>query len=219
MNDVSEIEVPFDLRHACWFCGEPSSTKLSFPFDSLDRQACKHQPLILPSCGECKNLAQKRSADSIFTLRQAVKQSLITKYKAHLAIGLNWTKEELAQSEFEGGNFEGFKRSAWFMFEVAQQRVNYSGWPIILDGIELPDDGTANLFDFDGIEYPNIAVAISYYCQQYFINESFFKSVLYILGVEQFARAVRICRLQFEATRKERQQLLLDLAKEQHSEQ
>ena len=131
------IEIPFESRHQCWFCGEPSAKVFSYPNAKELSLNSLHQTLSVPCCLECKSFAQQSRELSIFSVQSKVKRQLIHRYRKHLAIGINWTKRELEESEFEGGNFEGFKRSAWFMFEVAQQRVNYDGWSVVLDGIPV----------------------------------------------------------------------------------
>ncbi len=214
-TDISPIEIPFENRHQCWFCGEPSSTDFVFPRTTEQKLVCKHASLSLPSCQECESFAKKSEQLSIFLIAQCVKKQLIRCYNKHLAIGLNWTKQELAESNFKGGNFEGFQRSAWFMFEVAKARVNFQAWEVVLEGIPLENNGDARRFLFDGVDYPSLDEAIAHYSETFLFDQKFFTSVLYLLGLDKFSQAVRICRLHVGATPVERQQVLLGM---QHSE-
>ena len=59
------------------------------------------------------------------TIRWCLKGRKSRKYQKALGIGANWTEQELQESEFEGAAFEGFKRSAWMMYTIAKERVNY----------------------------------------------------------------------------------------------
>ncbi len=212
---VAEIEVPFEFRHQCWFCGEPSAVNFSFPAQAQSALGVVHSPLMVPCCNECQTLAKQTSAKSIISVKRQVKQKLIYKYRKDLAIGLNWTKQELAESEFEGGNFAGFKKSAWFMYEVAQGRVNYLSWAIAIDGIlqDIPDEDF--VFIFDGVEYPSIDDAISHYAENFYLDIDYFKKVLHLLGESKFSQAVRFCRLLVDANTLEKKQAFTELFHQQ----
>lgn len=194
------IDVPFDCRHQCWFCGEPYNASFTFPHSRHIVLACPHPTLSVPSCTECFAYAMKAEADDIFAVRAQVKQQLISRYRKDLAIGLNWTKEELANSGFEGGNFEGFQRSAWFMYEVAKSRVNFKAWPLSLNGVELAEQFEQSSFLFDGVVYPTINDAIIHYCRVFDIKPTLLTKALAKVGIEQFAYAVRFSRLLVGAT-------------------
>lgn len=212
------IDIPFDKRHHCWFCGEPSEVKFTFPNGNRVVIDCPHPPLMVPCCTECCQIARQVTETSIWSVNYVVKRRLMRKYHKDLAIGLNWTQEELANSQFEGGNFEGFQRSAWFMYEVAQNRVNYLGWPISIDGIELEISTVKTCFTFDGVTYPNVDDAINHYTVNFDLNEAFFKHVLYQLGEHRFSEAVRFCRLQIGSTPSERMSALKHAFPEPDSE-
>ncbi|WP_440875336.1 hypothetical protein [Thalassotalea sp. PLHSN55] len=215
MNELVDIEIPFDKRHHCWFCGEPSSTCFVFPNQVSNALGALHQQINVPSCVECHRWAVQAEAKSIFAVKHLVKQKLMYKYRKDLAIGLNWTKQELANSGFEGGNFASFQKSAWFMFEVAQGRVNYLGWPIVVNGVALELDEDATQFIFDGVTYPSIDDAIAHYCHVFYLDKKYFIKVLYLLGQGQFAKAVRFCRLLIDASANEKQQAFVELLNEQ----
>lgn len=218
-NDVSTIDIPFEYRHHCWFCGEPSQTKFCFPPSFSEHSYrvstsvidCPHPKILVPCCIECYRLANQAEADSIWSVNEKVKRRLLTIYSKDLAIGINWTQEELANSGFEGGCFSGFQKSAWFMYEVAKARVSYEGWPISYHGVDVDITLEDEVFQFDGVTYPNINDAVSHYCQVFFMSPSFFQAVLTKVGVERFADAVRFCRLLVGATSSEQQQRLKDL--------
>lgn len=206
------IETPFNNRHQCWFCGEPSSCYFSFPHQYHLVFDCSHPTLTLPCCAECSKAAIKAKVRSIWQVEQQVKKYLIKKYQKDLAIGLNWTREELVNSEFEGGNFAGFQKSAWFMFEVAKQRVNYKGWKLVLNGIAIEQDDATEIFQFDGVCYPTIEDAIVQYSENFALDNVFLRKILAILGLERFAQSVRYCRLYIGATPDEKSRALRDLS-------
>ncbi|PCI55118.1 MAG: hypothetical protein COB45_07065 [Gammaproteobacteria bacterium] len=205
-------ETPFNKRHDCWFCGEPNQYVFTY-LNAFEPQ------LSLPSCKECYQVAKKSMSKanyegvhhSIWTIKSDVKHYLVQYYRKDLAIGINWTKIELEESEFEQGDFAGFQRSAWFMFELAKARVNYISWPLIVDGITVPDEYQEQSFNFDDVVYPNIEQAMQHYANTLSLSLDYFRSVVELLGDENFAKAVRFCRLLVAANVFERQQALRQL--------
>lgn len=212
MFDDSYIDVPFNFRHHCWFCSEPAGHSFTFPHSAHLIFDCPHEVLTIPSCLECSRAANKAEVRSIWQVEQSVKTYLIKKYRKDLAIGLNWTEEELANSGFEGGSFAGFQKSAWFMYEVAKDRVNFRGWPLILNGVEIINEDVDREFCFDGVSYPSIDQAIEHYSLNFSLDSDFLRRVLAKIGLQQFAKAVRFCRLYVGATPNEKSQALKEFS-------
>jgi hypothetical protein len=214
-------ETPFNKRHDCWFCGEPNQYVFTYRngFEASTSESKSINQLSLPSCKECYQIAKKAVEKaknegfrySIWTVKAEVKKYLVQYYRKDLAIGINWTKAELEESEFEQGNFAGFQRSAWFMFELAKARVNYVSWPLMVDGITVLDEYQEQSFNFDEVVYPNIEQAMQHYADTFSLSIDYFRSVLALLGNQNFAKAVRFCRLLVAATAFERQQALRQL--------
>jgi len=194
------VDIPFENRHQCWFCGEPSELTFGFPHQYFQVFDCSHPPLSVPSCRECTSLARKSEQHSIWAVANKVKRFLTQTYQKDLAIGINWTKEELANSEFETGNFVGFQKSAWLMYEIAKQRVNYQGWVLSLEGIELDVDHVGTEFLFDGVTYPSVDIAIEHFIETYDLSPWCFKKALSVVGFDKFGKAVKFCRLLIGST-------------------
>ncbi|MGK2233990.1 MAG: hypothetical protein ACI92O_003203 [Colwellia sp.] len=211
MFDESYVDVPFNFRHHCWFCSEPAGHSFTFPHSGHLVFDCPHEVLTIPSCLECSRAANKAEVRSIWQVEQSVKTYLIKKYRKDLAIGLNWTEEELANSGFEGGSFSGFQKSAWFMYEVAKDRVNFRGWPLVHKGIEIINEDVDREFCFDGVSYPNIDQAIEHYSLNFSLDSDFLRRVLAKIGLQQFAKAVRFCRLYVGATPNEKSKALREI--------
>jgi|TARA_B110000091_G_scaffold117323_1_gene126483 hypothetical protein len=215
-NEVSAIEIPFEHRHHCWFCGEPSQLNFCFPKNYEDNFSedqelilnSRHPRLNIPACAECYRLANQVKADSIWAVNEGVKRRLLNLYRKDLAIGINWTEEELKNSEFEGGCFSGFQKSAWFMYEVAKARVSFNGWPIEHKGVDLDLDIDGQTFVFDGVTYPSLEDAVNHYCQVFSLNKPFFQTALNKVGVERFANVIRFCRLLVGSTSTEQKESL-----------
>ncbi|MEZ9593682.1 hypothetical protein AB4298_03520 [Shewanella sp. 10N.261.52.F9] len=206
------IDIPFDRRHCCWFCGEPSNQQLSY----LKETYTPHSSLTVPCCKECFKLAKQHKLTSIWDCKMAVKDELMRIYEKHLAIGVNWTKQELEESEFEDKVFGGFKKSAWMMYEIARDRVNYSGWPLSLNGVLIDDYGYDASFSFDGVSYSSVSKAIQFYAKQFVLDKRFLEDVIAIVGKDRFGFAVRIAQINIAAV-PELKKLVLNDLREEHA--
>ncbi|WP_394130032.1 hypothetical protein [Shewanella maritima] len=207
------IDIPFDHRHCCWFCNEPSN-------DLFVYYRVKHTPhpsMQLPACSECKRFANKHLLTSIWDCRAAVKDELAKKYHKHLAIGHNWTEQELKDSEFSCKALEGFKKSAWMMFTIAKERMNFQGWSISINQQLLDNQDSYNLqrFEFDGIEFPSLTKAIEHYAKTLHISEHFLRQLVTILGKQGFSKAVKLARLNIGVTNTMQQKIIQELIAEQ----
>lgn len=94
------------------------------------------------------------------------------------------------------------------MYQVAKDRVNFRGWPLVLNGVEIINEDVDREFCFDGVSYPNIDQAIEHYSLNFSLDSDFLRRVLAKIGLQQFAKAVRFCRLYVGATPNEKSKAL-----------
>ncbi|MCE9678569.1 hypothetical protein LZP69_05105 [Shewanella sp. AS1] len=212
--DYPLVDIPFDKRHTCWFCAEPCDRVFHYQAQTYT----PHPSLAVPSCRECLSLAKRFPLTSIWDCHQAVKDELMRLHKKHLAIGENWTEQELAESEFSCKILEGFKKSGWFMYQVAKGRATAKPWPLSIDGIMLDEQAYQLNFQFDGLCFSSIAKAIEHYSQMLGLDKHFLQQLTAIVGRARFGYAIRLSRLNIAASPKVKQQILLDLQNEQLSE-
>lgn len=209
MSAIPLIDIPFNQRHNCWFCGEPCNQI----FEYIRHAHTPHPSLAVPACSECRRLAKQHPLTSIWDCRLAVKDALMRIYAKHLAIGINWTEEELAESEFSCKVFEGFKKSAWMMYQIARDRINAPGWPLVLEGEEL-DQGYDASFEFDGLTFNSIHAAIHYYSNQFTLDPVFFAELVRLVGRARFNYALRLARIHIAAAKEMKRQVLQDVEAE-----
>ncbi|PSU34753.1 hypothetical protein [Photobacterium lutimaris] len=196
------VDVPFDYRHTCWFCGEPYFESYAFlPSPNYDHQKL---PVLLPSCQECYGICRAIKASDLELLRDKVKEQLHRKYQKHLQIGVNWTKEELEQSEFEGKALEGFRESAWNMFEIAKGRVNFQGWPLTIDGLPVASLSTSFHVQFDGINYTSLSHAVEQLAKSYNIPQQYLDEVVEVVGRDRLSYAIRFAKTTYGYSTAER---------------
>jgi len=143
---------------------------------------------------------------------------MIIKYSKYLAIGSKWTEEELQNSEFSGAALSGFKKSAWTMFELIKNRVNYIGWEVCLDGISLGNTSALHSIEFDGVQYSNMIELLNYLSKTFFLDKNFLRQVIDIYGENNIVQAVKYCRLTIDFDDEERKLALSDLKKSKKEE-
>uniref|UniRef100_E6XPN6 Uncharacterized protein n=1 Tax=Shewanella putrefaciens (strain 200) TaxID=399804 RepID=E6XPN6_SHEP2 len=210
MSAIPIIDIPFDKRHTCWFCGEPCNQH----FEYHSQTHTPHPSLAVPACSECAKLAKQHPLTSIWDCRIAVKDALMRIYAKHLAIGINWTEAELAESEFSCNVFEGFKKSAWMIYQIARDRINAPGWPLRLEEIEIDDQGYSAGFEFDGVTYTSVHAAIHYYSTQFTLDPTFFADLVRLVGRARFNYALRLARIHIASAKEMKRQVLTDLEAE-----
>ncbi|WP_194089074.1 hypothetical protein [Vibrio hibernica] len=192
------IDIPFNYRHTCWFCGEPSAQMLDIPVRATNTKIFNHEPISVPICAECQSFPVQPNCSSIWQHKDYVKQRLMKVYAKHLGIGLNWTKQELADADFEGRIFEGFSRSAWMMYEIANERVRYVGWDLMIAGSAIGYDDSAG-FEYDGVQFASQEACMNYYCAAQGLNTTLFEAVLNIVGYSRFSYALKISQINRKA--------------------
>ncbi|WP_064604605.1 hypothetical protein [Photobacterium sp. J15] len=191
-TSYQSIDVPYEFRHTCWFCGEPYFESYSFmPSPNYEHQEL---PVMVPCCQECYSFCHSIKASGLDLLRDKVKEKLHKKYEKHLQIGVNWTKEELEQSEFEGKALEGFRESGWKMFEIAKARVNYTGWPLTIDGLPVTGMSTSFHVEYNGITYTSLAQAVEQLAKAYNIPQPYLEEVVELVGRNRLTYAIRFSK-------------------------
>ncbi len=189
--DVLDIDIPFECRFTCWFCGEGSHQTI---VTVLPKHQNNHS-VNMPICDECKSYRCHNDVNSLIKLKELIKEKIVKRSAKALSIGANWTEKELQESGLHGNAFDGFKRSGWPMYLIAKERVNYSGWELCIDGISIeitPDDST---FEFDGLTFTSFISMLDYLSKSFSLNKEFLSKVLAIYGDNRAIEAVKFCRL------------------------
>ncbi|WP_135382705.1 hypothetical protein [Vibrio tasmaniensis] len=218
MTTYSYIDIPFNLRHTCWFCGEPSNDVVEFPKTAQAIAKIDYSPIVLPACKECARINYSKSLTSIWAVRDQIKHTLIDKYAKHLGIGENWTEQELIDSDFSGSTLGGFGRSAWKMYQIAKQRVDYRGWPLSVDDIPLEVYDETSGFEFDGTRYASINSCIDYFTKAAGVDKDLLSQLVDIVSTDRFSYALRIAKLNKNVSNTKRSEIVEEVI-QQESEQ
>lgn len=206
--DVLKIDVPFEHRFRCWFCGEGSDNEI----EVRDPQIHNGEKLIaIPICDECESYKCHTLVKTLDVLRDNIKDKIITNSSKALSIGANWTKSELKESNFEGHAFEGFKRSGWEMYLIAKERVNFKAWELCIDGVPASNYIPEETYQFDGLSFTSFTGMLDYLSKTFFLNKPFLKQVLTLYGNDRAIEAVKFCRLVPNSSESQREMALDDL--------
>lgn len=200
--DYFKVDIPFNNRHKCWFCGEPSDEFLDYP-RRIDFEAKSHLPISLPVCNECDSLIAKEPTSSIYDLKIKLTHKNLKKYARVLGLGINWTKLELENEQLSGASFIGFNESAWAMYEIAKQRIGFKSWPLTYDGIPFDMIDDSYFFESEDIKFIDVGSAIDHYCDAEGLNKELMRSLTDILGEARFRDVLRVSRTNVDLSRKE----------------
>lgn len=204
------IDIPFEYRYTCWYCGEPSDDTVIYGAEDFDASDSILRQLEIPACDECRHTLKAFTGKTVDDSLRFLKDALLHHYSKHLAIGSRWTEQELIESDFTGLALEGFGRSGWGMFEIAKARIAFPGWPLSVDEIAIDFRQHSNVpFEHDGIQFTNLKAAIRYYSKTFNISADYLLSAVEIVGQENLTRAIRFCRLN-PASNDDEQELFLD---------
>lgn len=205
--DVLDIDIPFDCRFKCWFCGENSHQTIETNLSKLSN----NHIINVPICDECKSYHCHKEDNSLDKLRELIKEKIVLRSAKELSIGANWTEQELQESDLNGRAFDGFKKSGWQMYLIAKDRVNYRGWELCIDGLPIEDISSSEKFEFDGLTFTSFISMLNYLSKSFSLNKEFLRKVLTVYGNHRAIEAVKFCRLVNNDSESERRQAFDDL--------
>ena len=201
---VLNLDIPFDCRFTCWFCGEGSHQTIVTTLKT-------RQAVNMPICDECKSYRCHNESSALVILEKLIKDKIVKQSAKALAIGANWTEKELQESELTGSAFDGFKKSGWKMFLIARERVNFSGWELSIDGVPIENTVVDENFVFDGLTFTSFITMLDYLSTTFSLNKDFLEQVLTLYGDDRAIDAVKFCRLVPNESKPEREKALNDL--------
>jgi hypothetical protein len=189
--DLLDIDIPFDCRFKCWFCGEDSHQLIESKLSKREG----HCLVNIPICDECKSYRCHIEVNSLTKLSDLIKEKIVTQSAKELSIGANWTEQELQESDLNGRAFDGFKQSGWQMYLIAKGRVNFNGWNLCVDGIPIENISSDEKFEFDGLTFTSFISMLDYLSKSFSLNKGFLRKVLSVYGNDRAIDAVKFCRL------------------------
>jgi len=204
--DALNLDIPFNCRFTCWFCGEGSHKTIVTTLSTHQEYS-----LNMPICDECKSYRCHHAANSLGKLKALIKEKIVLRSAKALAIGTNWTEKELQESELNGAAFDGFKKSGWPMYLIAKERVNYSGWELCVDGVPIENTTNDENYVFDGLTFASFISMLDYLTHTFSLHKEFLQKVITIYGNNRVIEAVKFCRLVPNESTLEREKAVSDL--------
>lgn len=205
--DALNIDIPFDCRFTCWFCGEGSHKTIVTTLSTHQHNYSVNMPI----CDECKSYKCHNDVNSLVKLEKLIKEKIVIRSAKALSIGANWTEKELQESDLNGGAFDGFKKSGWLMYLIAKDRVNYTGWELSIDGIPIENISIDEKLEFDGLTFTSFISMLDYLSISFSLNREFLQKVLTIYGNHRAIEAVKFCRLVPNDSKSHRDKAVNDL--------
>lgn len=175
--------------------------------------------MSIPACSECQSFTYPNNLNSIWALRASIKQALISKYTKHLAIGENWTEQELVDSDFSGAILGGFGKSAWQMYEIAKQRVAFQGWAVSMDDIPLDSFDDTSGFEFNGTNYLSLNTCIDFFVDAIDVDRELLTQLIAIVTPSRFDHALKIAKLNKRISNARRAQIIDEISVQETEKQ
>lgn len=199
---MQEIEIPFEFRNTCYFCGEPRSYISPVTNDSLQ--------LGVPTCSECDtNIEQLHYAD-LEEARDKIKERLIMENARILQIGAHWSETELKEAEFSG-DLGRFGAAGWDAYKILYERVRFRGWAVTVDGLSISQYATNMSVEYDGMRFQSRSKMLDFVVDIYDFNRQFFERVLDLHGDDNIDLAVKYCLISSAKTSAEMDMEIADL--------
>ena len=127
-------------------------------------------------------------------------------------------EQELIDSDFSGSTLGGFGRSAWNMYQIAKQRIDYKGWPLSVDDIVIEAYDETSGFEFDGTRYASINSCIDYFTKAAGVDKELLSQLVDIVSTDRFSYALRIAKLNKNVSNTKRSEIIEEVL-QQESEQ
>lgn len=192
----SPIDVPYIYRYKCFYCGEPASQDDHVPpvsryYDFMSIYDT-HKPLTVPCCSECNiDLGDSLQADVFFRFDEC-KKLLVNKLSKVIRMGELWDEDSVKDSEVTG-DLKRFIDGLKVMSAIAKDRIEWTGWPVSVDGKTLLRSDDVKSVKINGKTFTSIENAIQYANKALKIPIPYLEKVLALVGDNRLQYAVTIC--------------------------
>lgn len=214
-NIYQKIDVPYNMRYTCFYCGEfecdldhvpPTSRYHDFIgiYDS-------HMPLLVPSCKECNSLLGNTLQKDIYDRFEECKKKLTKKLSRYLRYELLWDEDELEYAGFTG-EFSKFSEAVLKEVRKAKDRLTWEHWPVSIEGVEIENTHFNYYLKLDGKEFKTLDHLLEYVKRVHKVPVKYFEKVLLVVGYAKADYALRVCQTKKVTTEVQMNKVLSDLA-------
>lgn len=209
-----KIDVPWEFRNICFYCGEFSQHDDHVPptsryHDFMAMYDC-HPPLLIPACKQCNSLLGDSLQRDIYERFEECKLRLLKKLDKYLMYGNIWDEDSLDYARFTG-DLGKFSKAIVKHAQIAKSRLEWEHWPVSIDGNILEKSEEGYMIKMDGKEFKRLDHAIEYVKRVYKIPALYFEKVINVVGYVKADLALAVCRTRKVKSEAEMNKVLEDL--------
>lgn len=191
------IDVPFDRRMECFYCGCIHSDYDHMPplsrYHDYIGLYDLYQPLKVPSCNECNVILGNSLQPDIYQRFDEAKVKLTKRIGKYIRMGELWDEDDIQYGEFTGNLFKSLA-AIESMAKTSRERLSYKHWPVSIDGdiIERAEEWMDIVVD--NKKFTSMNHVIEHINRIHKIPVKYFDAVLAIVGMKNIDYAFRFCK-------------------------
>lgn len=208
------IDVPWDCKHICFYCGENAQADDHVPPTSRYHDfMClydSHPPLLVPACNQCNRVLGNSLQRDLYERFDECKDLLLKKLDKYLMYGNIWDKSSLAYARFTG-DLGKFSKAVVKQAEIAKDRLEWEHWNLSIEGIDLDRSNEVYKIKMDGKEFKSLDHVLEYARRVHKIPPTYLEKVINIVGYVKADHALAVCRAKKVKSEAEMNKVLEDL--------
>lgn len=212
--NYKHIDVPFELRHTCFYCGDPSDTLDHFPPISRYHDYLgiydSHPAVVVPSCIECNLLLVDSLQGDIYERFDEAKVRLTKRLAKYLKYSSVWDNDSLADAEFTG-SFRKFADNIIIEASLVKERLEWDHWPITVNGESIYEIRRTESLALDNIKFKRYDHLLEYVKKVHKVPTLYFEKVVEIVGLGKLQFALHYCKSHKPSNAKQMEEYLEEL--------
>lgn len=195
--NYKQIDVPYEFKHICFYCGESADTVDHVPpvsryYDYIGLYD-KHPAITVPSCMECNLLLSDSLQEDIYGRFDEAKKRLTVKLKKYLKYASIWDENELDNASFTG-DLQRFAENVMIEASVAKERLEWQHWALSIDGAELYNLDDSTWIEVGGMRFKKYDHVLEYVKKVHKVAPLYFEKVVEVVGLSKVDFALHYCK-------------------------
>lgn len=210
----TSIDVPYDLKHTCFYCGEVADTVDHVPPISMyyDYMALydEHKPIMVPSCRECNTLLGDSLQSNIYERFGELKKRLTKQLMKYLRYEQLWDDDSVEYAAFTG-DLKKFSERVVVEASIAKERLEWEHWNVSVDGVSIDETSNEDKLQLGGVKFKKYDHVLEYVKRVHKVSTPYFENVVSTVGMDKLDFALTFCKRNPVKNRQEMEVMLNEL--------